>query len=750
MKQVSKKILLYLIEVLVICGVLIYFLLWRPIDQVMVSHEFWNSEYINWQENEWILNPSYKDLGSIIEIRSSQNITLPKGTYTIHIVYDSDNRQLCKAYADSNGEQYLNSGDAILYENQNEIDYCIKATEDIENFGLTILYQGYGKFGIKSVTIQQNSLYVKSWILHLIILIVIINVVLYLFTENWKKKKNILIYIGITLLVSIPLLIKGVNNGDDLPFHLMRIEGIAQELKNGRFPVKLSSLWLEGYGYPVSVYYGDILLYIPAILRIAGASIVEAYKIYVIIINFVTVLISYQCFKRIFTCESVAWLCCIAYVCAPYRLVDVYTRAAVGEYSSIMFFPIIMLAIYRIYTEDAERNVYKTNAHLLAIGMTGVLGTHLLSTEMVGIVLIIVCLIMWKKTIRLKTIFVYVIAVAEAICMNLYFIIPFLDYYMHVDVKVGSNLSGDTLNRIQAWGAYIGQYFAFFQKTVGKHSVNVNEREIFTPGILLMFALVVAIVLILKKTANKNIILYTGMSIFLLYLASNIFPWNHLEKTTKSGLILAQVQFPWRYIGIAIVFLTLLLGELMGYLYKRERSMFNKSLLLGILMCTMMTCYFSSDHFNNCQPVYYYETAELDTSRIMGSEYLRLNTNYRELNGEIAYEDVQDISVIERNGSNMTLYCKTENKQGWVEIPILNYRGYHVKDNKGEEYQITDGQNNVIHFEIPVQYEGNIYVSFDEPWYWRTAEIISLISIIFIIIQYYPIKKMWCNKYGKK
>ena len=62
----------------------------------------------------------------------------------------------------------------------------------------------------------------------------------------------------VVLLVSLPMILPGIEGrfGQDLGFHLMRIEGLAAELQNGVFPIKIESLWVEGYGYPVSGYYG--------------------------------------------------------------------------------------------------------------------------------------------------------------------------------------------------------------------------------------------------------------------------------------------------------------------------------------------------------------------------------------------------------------------------------------------------------------------------------------------------------------
>ena len=158
---------------------------------------------------------------------------------------------------------------------------------------------------------------------------------------------------GILFIVSLPEMISGFYDGHDMAFHLLRIEGIAQELKNGSFPARIHSLSLYGYGYPVSIFYGDILLYLPAMLRIVGVPVMSAYKVYILFINVLTMLISYFSFSKMFKNRNVAVLGTLIYVTSPYRMLDVYIRAAVGEYTAMMAYPLIALALYLIYTSDA-------------------------------------------------------------------------------------------------------------------------------------------------------------------------------------------------------------------------------------------------------------------------------------------------------------------------------------------------------------------------------------------------------------
>ena len=86
--------------------------------------------------------------------------------------------------------------------------------------------------------------------------------------DKMKNRKYIVCYLVILLIASIPLLNNYLIRGHDIYFHLMRIEGLAQGMKTGDFPVRIQPAWYGGYGYAVSVFYSDLFLYPVALLRL--------------------------------------------------------------------------------------------------------------------------------------------------------------------------------------------------------------------------------------------------------------------------------------------------------------------------------------------------------------------------------------------------------------------------------------------------------------------------------------------------
>ncbi len=61
-------------------------------------------------------------------------------------------------------------------------------------------------------------------------------------------------------------------------------------------------------------------------------------------------------------------------------------------------------------------------------------------------------------------------------------------------------------------------------------------------------------------------------------------------------------------------------------------------------------------------------------------------------------------------------------------MPLFHYKGYHLTDDSGQEYPISDGYAGQIQFSVPPEFDGYINIEYRVPWYWRAAEAVSLVS----------------------
>lgn len=718
----KKKIFRYILsaEILILLMLVVLLVVqWRSNEGMDLSIADWQSEYIEYDGvNGWNAKEELLPIENTVNIISGPFIELKKGTYRIKIAYHCDVDQVCLESAGFGRDSLLKSGNIILSKNRDEVSYEFEAKEDIESFELVVQYNGQGNLQITNISITRTAVSMLRAIFIVLFLSVCFDLCL-LFSDQMATHKNTLaVLFGILVLTSLPLFIHGIGRGHDILFHLMRIEGIAEELKQGHIPVKLSSLWMDGFGYPTSVYYGDLLLYVPALMRILGFSVTGAYKFYVVMVNAVSVAVTYWCMAKIFCNRRIALLTCMAYCTSCYRLVCIYERAAVGEYSAMMFLPVVALAVYKIYTDDvADEKTYRKNAFYLALGMSGLIGTHVLSVEMTVFLLIVVALSLAKLTFRKVTLKVYCIAVALTCAWSAYFVIPCMDYLFNVPTKIGN----DSGLLIQNRAPSINDYFSFF----------INEIQL-TPGLLLMAALVAGIGLWISHKGNRMLKLLTVYSCFALYVASNLFPWDHLVWNYKLGDLLAQVQIPWRYIGIAVIFLVLLLGNIMQQVLATEEQRLPYERAAWIVGC-LMVFLFNGSYGVNVDFNYYYDGAEINTYSLVGGEYVREGTDVSSITSSIDSKNMREASILSRKGSSMELRCVAED-EGFVQIPMFNYKGYHATDEHGKEYPIIDGANNQILIEIPAGFDGTILVAYKEPWYWRLAEIVSLVSLLLMCV----------------
>ena len=706
------------------------------------------SLYIEY-DNGWHFNEGISDdIEEPVIVLGGPFSTITKGYYTLVVDYSCDNEQYIELFAeDKKGE---NSGaieanpietDPVLY----TLSYDFKVKETVHNFEIRAKYNGSGKFDIYGVSVQRNLIPWKRTIVYCLFALGL-TVCMYS-GRHWINKHRIELtcLFFIAFISSLPLFIPGLDRGaHDLEFHLMRIEGISSEIRSGNIPVRMQSEWIGGNGYPVSIFYGDVLLYIPALLRLAGFTVSEAYKVYVILINLMTVTFSFLSFRLMIRDKLISIVMTMAYATATYRLINIYTRAAVGEFTAMTFYPLIVYALYLLYDEnkqcqDLTDSYIEIKAGLiLAVSMTGILCSHILSAEMTVLSLIIYCLINLRKTIRKKNLFALAFASLCTICLSMYFIVPFMDYFKNVDVVVthATNMH----SRIQRYGIYILQLFTFFQNPHGYSSLLVNERFALTPGALLMTGLLVAIMLCISGKTNANIKKMTTFSLLMIIISTNVFPWDLLSLFSKIGNVLTQVQFPWRFLSIACIGLSVLLGVVILEIVNRNKEKKILILYSAVLISFFSTIVFFSQYVGGIEEVNFFCGADISQYAYGKGEYLRVKANgdpvlrwkSNDHMFSVPHGEGVDVQMLSRKGASLRAFCETDSASGTLILPLFNYKGYTVTDNTGAVFEIKDDEYCRISVDLPCEYSNTIQVLFQEPWYWRVAEMVSLCSWVLI------------------
>ncbi len=574
-----------------------------------------------------------------------------------------------------------------------------------------------------------------------------------------KNIKYAVCYLVIILMASIPLFNNYLIRGHDIYFHLMRIEGLAQGLRAGEFPVRIQPAWYDGYGYAVSVFYSDLFLYPAALLRLLGISLQDAYKVYVVLCNIATALISGYCFGKIFRKREIGVFGSCLYTLAPYRLVNLYTRGALGEYTGMIFWPLLIYACVLLLNEDRNKVQLQKGAVFMGVSMAGMLQSHMLTAEIACMVLLLLVVAYCRRIFHKEVILAGCGAVAAALGLSAWFLIPFLDYMLFGRFNINSIRNNDIM--IQRQGIFLSQVFAIFDNAVGQSlDSGAGTAGDFTQGIGLSLMLSVIILMLLcirgylkqEERRNKQItITAVGLGVLMVAMSTLYFPWDRLSRISRiCRYIIVKIQFPWRFTGVAVGLLVVVWCAVLNYTereYDRRKKVITICLAVGIMLLSVG--HFVVDLNQRAERIQVRSIEEMDTFVASGEEYLPVDTILDKLKTQELYkDDCVEISDVVYHGTSITMHVKnTSAQQAGLELPRLYYAGYQALEVTDErqpfQIEVTDGTNHVIKLMIPEEIEGNITLSFREPWYWRLAEIITLLSAGIVILYTY---KIWIRE----
>lgn len=597
---------------------------------------------------------------------------------------------------------------------------------------------------IYSVTIQETNRTERAQAFLIIMLFLCMDIIYarrkristILSEENRMVVAGVLI---ITILSSIPLFVEYTITGHDLYFHLMRIEGIAKGLASGQFPVRLQTEWMNGYGYPVGVMYGDIFLYIPALLRILGFPLQSTYKVYIFTINVATTLISYDCVKSITHNKKIGLFGSLLYTLGAYRMINLYFRSAVGEYTAMAFMPLVFGGFYFLFHDEKRR---RKGIIFLVIGYTAILQSHLLSFEMTLLFSGLYCILHWKYL--WKNLTTLVKTAVYTILLNLSFLVPFMHYMLTMNLKVKTEKTYE----MQEHGLFLSQIFEMFGwggTGSGVLSLGVNVDMPLTQGIsmLLVLFLFVAEIFVFGKKLKAQTekgkwheqCTIAGLMGLALGMCCWFFPWKAIANIPIIGSYLAPYQFAWRFLAVVSV-----MGLfLCGYAIANLQSIIGKIGQLAVItvlstLTLVQALYFVDTVLSKTEPEKIESAACIDTvGAVTGEEYL-----LQEMQKTMTYsttiekQEAVEIGDYGREGCYYYIECTNGSEYGaYVIAPLWNYKKYVAVDSEtGQEMQVISDYFGRVEVLIPGNYQGTIRITFSEPAFWRVAEMISVIMLL--------------------
>ena len=606
----------------------------------------------------------------------------------------------------------------------------------------TLTY-GEGQLYLYGITLTEQPIYRAARLVGFVLLAALLDLALLLLfargDENAPARRRRyavpLVLAGIALLASLPLFSNYLYFGHDLDYHLQRITAMAAELSYGQFPVRLTTDSLNGYGYANPLCYCELFLTLPALLYNAWLPLRTCYQVYIFAVTLATAAIAYYSFGTITASRKLGLLGAGLYTLSCYRMVCIYVRAAVGEYTAIAFLPLILAGLYNIYTTEKPRFAQWAP---MAFGMAALVQCHLLSCELIALLLVVFCLLRLRETLRPARLLAWLKAALLALALSAWYFFPFLISTREINLMV----NGPLIGKIQGQGTYLVQLFSPFGCGYGGTADGTSNDMTLTIGLPLAVGFMLVIYCLLRRErwqqqeTLRRMQTVFGFAMLTLVLSLRVFPWDGVQNWLgrAAGKMAGMFQYPWRFLSLATVLLCLavllavqLLQEKNVRLAKGAAAALAACALLTVgVVQTQITTGMSEQAYNvflNRQP---------NATTGVGEYLIDGTSGYETIwaQPKPGSEELQLLSY-EKRGGKAYLTVENDGDAADISVPIFNYGHYYAVDEAtGDAYALGTGENARITLNIPAGYTGTIVIAYHAPVYWRAFELVSLLALI--------------------
>lgn len=671
----------------------------------------------------------------------TENIKLSKGIYDVVVEYKNYGGTLVvQAQASEYSKGWNLYADRVnLPDYRNKQDFTIWVNNDVEDLRINVESDNRNDFEVTGVTIKTAGNSILYQIFKFTVYLAVLNLLVVLCLNRKRDFKYGIEALGILVIAaaaSTGVLANYIIEGQDLSFHLLRIEGIKNGILSGQFPVRISPGWSNDWGYAVSTMCGEALLYFPAILRLLGVTVQNAYKCFVVMVNILTAVTAYYSFHKMTRDRGISFFAAFLYVMAPYRLSSLYVKAAVGEYSAMIFLPLVALAFWYVL-EDTETQLTAGKVIAPVIGFTGLIQTQFISLRLTVVAIVVVIVLCFGKIVTKRT-FMYAGKLAAlTILLNFWFLVPYFRY-LREDLRVKNDVSMSI--DFQAAGARLYELLAVY------HNNGMEIAKVI--GSAFLAVLVLGMLLYHKDKLGRGS-KFGGLCLmiaFFAFMSSFYFPYNAIgERFPSIGEWLSKIKEPYYFLGVVVI----LGGVLSALLMADVRNSFGNNTayvlmgLVGILALFQGSQLIYSAYYTEKSNLIY--DIALYDSRVMYSES-EYHYNGSWGNPQLNTPEGMDVNILgsQKYQNRMEITYESKTEEAYIELPLYYYVGYvaYEKEHSDTYYKIERGDQNRIRVYLPKAHNGTIIVKFKEPVSYRVAELISILTIIGLLVKKFVRKRM--------
>lgn len=554
--------------------------------------------------------------------------------------------------------------------------------------------------------------------------------------ENKFTPICLIILLGI--IICIPFFTLNLIKTSEFLIHIIRSVSVKELISDGVFPPLISYKHMNGLGYGINIFYGVFTTYTPVLISYLTNSISLAIKIFTLFSVIFSGLTMYFFVCNVTKSKTAGVISALIYMSAPYRLTDIYNRAALGEYIAFIFIPIVFNGLYYLINDNKKGN------YILILGASFLILTHTITTIYTVMFAIIFLLFNIKKIINATFWKNILIDIVIILMLTAFYTIPIMEHKLETEYTI---FQADEMNATSN-DVYENTNSLLQWLNISLLPKPNNELD-FSLGIPVLFLILTTIVTYkkvntkYKRTYNICLIL----SIICGIMCTKIFPWNLMPH------FLTIIQFATRINGFLIFFISIICG--INTYVLAEELIKNRDKYIGAIITLIFICSILNISNKFSKPTGEDERYE---KLLLNATKIGVYNINREYMPEKAYVKRDWIDKRENKtfiiSGNATikdefkdkLYSKIEietDETVELELPYLYYLGYTTLLN-GEKIDNYESNNGML--AVKFDKSGTLEVKYDGTNLEKLGYIISLIGIIVFILVNIKHKAIYKNQ----
>lgn len=337
---------------------------------------------------------------------------------------------------------------------------------------------------------------------------------------------------------------------DDGLLHLYRLIGLDHAVRDGHLWPRYVPGMAYGYGVPVFNYYSPLSLYPAEVFQLTGLNFVSALLLSMIGMTLAGAAGMYL-LARDWMNRTAGIAAAVAFIYAPYLIINWPRRGAVAEYAALCLMPWAMWAFHRLGKRGRP-----IDFALAAGAFAAVIVTHNISALVIVFLLVPYALLLWWTAPDPQRAFGrLLLAGVLALAASAFYWIPALLEldYVHIERVTGATGTLDYTDHFIRLRTIFG-----LPPTADLTQLNSPvPRSLAWPQAVLA---TVAGVLALRTRSDRRVPYHLAMYALPLTLAAIAMMMPLSRFIWDTVPLLEYFQFPWRWLGPASLLIALMAG----------------------------------------------------------------------------------------------------------------------------------------------------------------------------------------------